>query len=422
MCLPMKDMSQTTEATPGREDGVSRPQGNLHQGPPLPLFLHLLWRRRLLIAAGSLIPALLAVLLLLLWPRKYTATFVYEHPVKESEYNVLVHRFYSAENLAKIAGQLREQGLTRCAQDLLDCQSEGSLEALIRLTASPAYPKRLQTTDPTTSEKIGAIQAQLLSIQITHRSRKDVETIAAVVTANFERVLPMYAVRNDLKELIRRFKSMAADIEDNRFTLDMDLQSEQARFEKLKALEGPAADPNDTSRAAGVPPAIRTQDAFDTSGLLLQFTDVKGSREFLPLPYQVRAVQSKIIDLQETIRGSEEKYTYCVGVLELANKLLGQVEQSILTHYTVQQFLGFVGEQLLACKDKAQADFLKSYMRRTENLVLVSTRAGQSPVIYPVPKHLAGISVLVFVASMMVMIFAAVVLEYPRGPLGRDRP
>lgn len=398
--------------TPDRADGPDKRQENLYPGHPLPLFLHLLWRRKLLILAGSLIPALLAAALVSLWPRKYTATFVYEHPVKESEYNVLVRRFYSLENLGKIAGQLREQGLTQLAQDLLDCQSEGSLEKLIRLTASPAYPKRLQTTDPATSEKISAFQAQLLSIQLTGRSPKDVEAIAGVVTANFERVLPMYAIRNDLKELSRRFKTMAADIEDNRFTLDMDLQTEQARFEKLKALESPGSGPSDQS---GRPETGR-------DSLVLQFTDVKGSQEFLPLAYQVQAVQSKIIGLRETIRGNEDKYTYYVGVLDIANKLLNQVEQSILTPYTVQQFLGFVGEQLLACKDKAQADFIKSYMRRTENLVLVSTRAGESPVIYPVAKHPVGISVLVFLAGMMVMVFAAVALDGPRVQVGRDRP
>ena len=49
----------------------------------------------------------LVALLLFLWPRKYTATFVYEHPVKESEYNVLVRRFYSLENLAKIHPRAR---------------------------------------------------------------------------------------------------------------------------------------------------------------------------------------------------------------------------------------------------------------------------------------------------------------------------
>jgi hypothetical protein len=405
----MKDVDQTTTMAPGRENGENK-RRDLHQGPPLPLLLHLLWRRRLLIATGALVPTLLAAMLLFLWPRKYTATFVYEHPVKESEYNVLVRRFYSLENLEKIVGQLREKELAQYAQDLLDCRSEGSLEKLIRLTASPAYPKRLQTTDPATSEKISAFQAQLLSVEITGRSRKDVETIAAVVTANFERVLPVYAIRNDLKELIRRFKAMAADIEDSRFTLDMDLQREQARLEKLNTLEGPV------SGSSGRPGQAET----DQDKLVLQFTDVKSSREFLPLPYQVRAVQSKIIDLQETIRGNEDKYTYYVGVIEITNKLLNQVEQNILTYYTVPQFLAFVGEQLLACKDKAQADYLKSYMRRTENLVLVSTRAGESPVIYPVPKHLVGMSLLVFIASMMVAIFAAVVLEGPRGQLSRD--
>ncbi len=399
----MKDIDQTTT-----ESHLEFRNSNFE----FATFLHVLWRRRLLIAAGALAPALLAALLLFLWPRKYTATFVYEYPVKETEYNVLVRRFYSVENLAKIADQLREKGLAQCAQDLLDCQSEDSLEELIRLTASPAYPKRLQTTDPATSEKISAFQAQLLSIRITGRSRKEVETAAAVVTANFEHVLPMYAVRNDLKELIRRFKMTAADIENNRFTLDMDLQSEQARFEKLKVLEGPGAGSSDQPG--------RAEAGRDS--LVLQFTEVKGSREFLPLAYQIRAVQSKIIDLQETIRSNEDKYTYCVGVLDLATRLLSQVEQSILTPYTAQQFLGFVGEQLLACKDKAQADFLKSYMRRTENLVLANTRAGESPVTYPIPRHLTGISLLVFIAAMMVMVFAAVVLECPRGPLSRDRP
>jgi hypothetical protein len=401
----MKDFDQKAVTAPGREDGDNGRGPDLHPAPAPVQFLHLLWRRRRLIVAGSLIPALLAAMLLFLWPRKYTATFVYEHPVRESEYNVLIHRFCSLENLGKIAGQLREKGLTACAQDLLDCRSEGSLEKLVRLTASPGYPKRLQTTDPATSEKIGALQAQLVSIRIAGRSRQEVETVAAVVTGNFEHVLPMYVIRNDLKELTRRYEAMAADIEDGRFALSLELETEQARLDKLKALDGPPADPNGQGSGGQT----------EQDRLLLQFTDVKGSREFLPLSYQVRAVQSKIVDLQETIRGNEDKYKYYVGVLELTHRLLDQAEQSILTHYTAQQFLSFVGEQLLAYKEKAEADYLKAYMRRTENLVLVTTRAGQNPVIYPVPKHLVGISLLALIASMMAMTFAAVMLEYPHG-------
>jgi hypothetical protein len=406
----MKNVDQKMTMAPGHEGGDGGRVPGPRPEPPFLQFLHLLWRRKLLIAVGSLLPAVLAAVLLSLSPRKYTATFVYEHPFRESEYNVLVRRFHSRENLAKIAGQLRDKGLETCAQELLDCRTEDSLEKLIRLTASPAYPKRLQTTDPATSEKISAFQAQLLSIRIIGRTRKDVETVAGVVTADFEYVLPVYAIRNDLKDLIRRFKSMAADIEDNRFNLNLDLQTEQARLEKLKAVEGPApGSGGETGR-----------DATDQDKLVLQFTDVRSTREFLPLAYQVRAVQSKIIDLQQTIQGNEDRYNYYIGVLELADKLFSQVEQSILTHYTTQQFLGFVAEQLPTCKDKAQTDFLKAYMRRTENLVFVSTRAGENPVIYPVSKHVAGISAIVWIASLMVVIFAAVVLESPRGPSSRD--
>ena len=81
------------------------------------------------------------------------------------------------------------------------------------------------------------------------------------------------------------------------------------------------------------------------------------------------------------------------------------------------QFLSFVGEQLLASKDKDQADYLKSYVRKTENLVQASTRAGESPVIYPVPKHVAGTAALVFAVFLMVAAFVAVARE----PAGRDR-
>ena len=408
----MKDVDQKAVTGAGRQDSDDgQGPGPRPEAAPVQL-VRLLWRHGLLIAAGAIIPALVAGLVLFLWPRKYTATFAYEHPVKESEYNVLIRRFCSFENLDKIANQLRDKGLAACAQRLLDCRSEGSLEKLVRLTAAPGYPKRLQTTDPATSEKIGALQSQLVSIQITGRSRKEVETVAAVVTSNFEHVLPMYDIRNDLKEITRRYEAMAADIEDNRFTLNLDLEREQARLAKLKGLDGPAADPN------GQTGAVRTEP----DKLQLQFTDVKAAREFLPLAYQIRAVQSKIVDLQETIRGNEDKYKYYVGVLELTHKLLDQAEQSLLTHYTVQQFLSFLSEQLLTYKDKSESDYLKAYTRRTENLLLVSTRAGQNPVIYPVPKHTIGISVLVLIVAAMVMTFVAVVREPPRGPSSRDRP
>lgn len=382
-------MSPASSAVAARPAG---PAGDARHEPVVVHFMHLLWRRRWLIAVGSLVPAVIVVLALYLWPRRYTATFVYEHPLTESEYNVLMRRFYSPENLDKICSRLEGNGQAAFAQKLARAETQQTLERLVRFTVSPAYPRRLQTTDPATSEKIGALQAPLLSITIMGDARESMEAIAAVITGDFEDVLPVYAIRKDLKDSIRHYDTLAADIEDQRFTLETELQQEQARLEKLKALEQSDSRPTDDS-------------------IVLQFTDIQESHEFLPLAYQVRAVHSKIIGLQETLKSNEEKYTYYLNVVDLNERLLDGVERGILAYYTIDEFLASLGEEVLACQDKAISDYLKSYIRKTNGLVLVNTRAGEKPVVHPVPKYVARSGALTFVVFLMVTTFAAVLLE-----------
>jgi hypothetical protein len=367
-------------------------------GEPLVLrYFCLVWRRRWLILGGSLLPALLVALALSLWPPKYTATFVYERPLAEAEYGVLVRRFQSQENLDKITGRLQERGLTRYLQRLDRARTRQSFDRLIRFDVSPMYPKRLQTTDPCTSEKISGFRARLLSVRVLGGSAEEVAGVAAVVTSNIESVLPLYDVRNHLKETMAKLRQDAAKIEDDRFKLSVDLQKETAKLEKLKALEGSPAETGESS-------------------VVLQFNNVEKSLEYLPLPYQVRAVQSKIIDLQETLANNKEKYDFYVQVLELDRRLLAKVEESLLTYYTAQEYLGFLQEQLLASKDPAVGDHLKSYIRRTENLVLANTRAGEKPVVYPMTRHVATNSVLALLLSLMAVTFAAVLLDFRPQP------
>jgi hypothetical protein len=348
-----------------------------------------------LVIGGPLLVAGVAALLLYVWPRKLRATFVYERPLTESEYNVLVRRFQSSENLDKLRDRLRQSGLTDYAEKVSAARLEQSLERLVQFSVSPAYPKRLITTDPTTSERISSFEAQLLSIEITGDANHDLPAIAAVITGNFESVLPMYEIRNDLKDQVQQHKTQAAQIEDNRFSLSLELQKEQARLEKLKSLDE------------------TPQEAVD-AGVLLQFTDVDNSRHFLPLSYQVRAVQANIIDLQETLANDERLYAYTLQILDLGQELLDTVERQLLTYYTVDEFFDLLDEKLSACEDAAVEDFLRAYKRKTENLVLVNTRAGESPVVYRVSKHIVSRAVLAFVVSLMVAVFVAVLLEYRR--------
>jgi hypothetical protein len=92
--------------------------------------------------------------------------------------------------------------------------------------------------------------------------------------------------------------------------------------------------------------------------------------------------------------------------------VLAKIEKSLLTYYTAQQYLGFVGEQLLACKDPALGDHLRSYIRKAENLVLVNTRAGKRPVVYALSKNVLGNRVLTFLLFLMITMFAAVLREH----------
>ncbi|OHB65725.1 MAG: hypothetical protein A2Y77_06720 [Planctomycetes bacterium RBG_13_62_9] len=412
-CPYRMDDLQHTASNPveSRQDG---PREAPYHEPAVLRYLRLLWQRRLLILGGSLLPAVLVALVLYLWPRKYTATFVYERPLTESEHSVLLRRFYSQENLDKIVGRLQEQKLVRYAQRLrAAAQTQQSFEDLMRFEVAPMYPRRLQTTDPATSEKISAFEAKLLSVRVMGDSADEVSRVSAVVTGNVENVLPIYDIRNHLKESIKEFTDLATEIADDRFKMTVDLQKEKAKLEKLKGLDGaPLGGGTSEARVGNDPsPQVPAAGTHDDS-LVLQFNDLEKSREFLPLSYQIRAVQSKIIDLEETLSSNAEKYNFYLQVLDLNNRLLGKIEGSLLTYYTVQEFLGFLGEQLLACKDEAVSDHLKSYIRKTENLVLVNTRAGERPVVFAMSKHIAKNSSLTFVLSLMFAMFVAVLLEH----------
>jgi len=365
------------------------------QDPAVFRYLRLVWMRRFMIATLSMVPGVAVAVLLFLWPSKYTATFVYERQLSESQHNVLLRRFCSQENLDKIIRQLRIQGLGDYAKKLDKARIRQSFDKLIRFEVSPTYPKRLQTTDPTTSAAISAFQSRLLFVRILGDSEQQVRQVGTIITNNIEDILPIYDVRNELKESIQRYRTLADQIEDNRFALTVNIQAEQAKLEKLKGLE-----------------EALTQAA--QNNIVLQFTDVKNSSEFLPLSNQLLAIQSRIIDLQETLTSDNKKYAFYLKVLDLNNRLLKRIEESLLTDYTVQQFLTFLDEELIACQENTVADYLKSYIRKTENLVLVNTRAGEKPVVYPVPKGTVRNSVLTFVLFLMVSLFAAVLSEHRR--------
>ena len=414
---PQHTAAHRTEA---RDHGVERP---LYREPALVHHLALLWEHRRLVLGGSLLPALLVAGVLCLGPRKHTVTFVYERSLSENEYGVFQRRFYSQENLDKIVGRLREQGLTRYVQQLEKARTPQAFEKLIRFEVTPMYPKRLQTTDPCTSEKISSFKAKLLSVRIFGHAPEEVAQASAIVTGNIENVLPLYDVRSYLKKSLQELRKSAAEIEDQRFKLSVDLEKEQAKLEKFKALEGTGASGDavvlqldGTEKGRDLLPlfsSVRITSAKIVELLkALSDTEKYNPYDFLPLSYQVRAAQSKIVDLQETLSSNKEKHDFYLQALDLDNRLLLKIEESLLTYYTAQQYLQYLGEQLSACQAPSLCDHLRSCIRNAEDLALLNTRAGEKPIVYPVSRGAVTYGALTFLLGLMLMAFVAVVREH----------
>jgi hypothetical protein len=380
---------------------MTTPQEN--GGNPLGVvlqYIRILWKHRLLVGCGSLLPALALTSLVYFQASTYKVSFVYERPLTESEYNVLLRRFYSSENLGKISGLLTEKKLMDYAAKLNRAGTEESLQRLISFKVFPAYPRRLQTTDPLVSERISAFQARLLYVDIVGDSKPNMEAISGVITANIESILPVYDVRTDLKEAIRQAKVQVAEIEDHRFSTALDLRQEQDRLTKMKTLDDGAASPA-TMASQG--------------GLVLQVTNDPNNLEILPWSYQVRAVHAKIIDLEQGLKADQEKYDYHLKILDLNGKLLANVEQNLLKYYTVQEFVKSLQEELGQQKDTNVADYLRSYIRKTQNRMAINTRAGEKPIVYPESKGAVRTGALAFIMLLMVTTFIAVALEYQNG-------
>ncbi|UCD50872.1 MAG: hypothetical protein JSW27_25525 [Phycisphaerales bacterium] len=321
MTEPQQRISATITADPG-PSRLPEPQALI--------FGRILWHRRYLVALGALLPALLVGVVLHLLPTAYSTTFVYERPLSESEYNVLLHRFYGLENLGKIVAHLRDRGVDDQAARLEQAGTRKALERLIRFEPFPAYPTPLRTSDPEILEGINSIKAQLLYVELTGAERDAMPAIADVITANIEDALPIYDLRDDLRESSRTLRQRIAEIEEN-------------------------------------------------------------------------------------VNHSEQMHRYSLKVLASTDRLREEIDRHLPADYTMPQFLDFLEKQLTACEDEELAEHLRSWLRKTQNVMLASKPAVESPAVYTVSKHVLERSVLAFIVALMITTFMAVTLEEGKG-------
>ncbi len=314
--------------------------------------------------------------------------------LNEKNYNILINRFYSEENLNKIINKLRKNGINEYAE-LIRNAGNGidALKNLLKFEPVPSYIdiSEIKVTDLEQLEQIQKLTAQLLNMTIVGEPKEDLLKIASVIRSNLENLIPTYMIQEQLSANIRKFKTMMADIEINRFSLELTFKTNKFSLEKLKTIK------------------TQTPDKIE-SNIILQF-DVGGRSEYLPIEYQIQTAESRIIQLEERIKENEEKYKYYKNLLALNERLSAELKNNISSYYTIQQFHSFLTELIGSYEAKELKDYLSSYIKRIENRIAASVPVTENPSIYAIAKGTVQKSALVFVIAFMLSVFAAFLLE-----------
>ncbi|MHC4474692.1 MAG: hypothetical protein ACYTEL_03545 [Planctomycetota bacterium] len=381
----------------------------------LTVYLRVLWKRKLLVLLGSVLPPLAVGLILLVLPKEFEVTYVYdvdqpafdveERDVDEAggrdayptlawnldkkHLNMLLDKFYSNENVAKIIDKLAEKGLSRYAELVGRVQAREGLQELVAFDVFPPYPdmSKVKAVDLALLEQLRRFQAQLLKMTVRAGNSGEIHSIASVIKDNFERVVPVYAAAGVINDTVKLCKSRMADIEENRFNLGLELRTTSSILEKLRKVQ--SATPSGTE-----------------GGVVLQF-DVGDKQEYLPLGYQIQAAESKSVALEEEIKAGDEKYDYLKDVLMLNEKFSAELTSGASSHYTIHDFYSFLTDLAGNYEDKELKDYLSSYIKRLENRISASKSVIERPKVNAISKQIVKKSVVVLAICFVISIFAA---------------
>ena len=267
------------------------------------------------------------------------------------------------------------------------------MRGLIKFEPFPSYIDLSKTkiTAPEQLEQIRKLTAQLLNITIVGKPKKDLPKISSVIRDNLENVTLVYMVQGQLSTEIRRYKTMMANIESNKFSLELALETNASALEKLKK--------------------VKTQSPGKIeSNVVLQF-DVGGRSEHLPLGYQIQAMESEIVKLERQVETNKRKYNYYKDLLALNEGLLAELKKSISSYYTIQQFHSYLTGLIAGYEAEELKDYLASYIKRIENRISVSVPISENPKISSISKGIKKKAVVVFAVALMISVFASFLLE-----------
>ena len=351
-----------------------------------------LWKRKWFILLASVLPALIIGLVVFLLPRDCTLTFTYKLELGEKDIRILEDAFYSEENIGKLIGKLQAAGAEDYVRKLAgkDLRKVAAFEVLPSFL--PATSESIKSFEE--AQQFKQVKGSLLLVHITLDSGENISRAALIFRENIENIMPLYSEKEYLNRNVMGFKDKMAAIEEARYALNLGLERKKSTLEKLKKLNSDGL------------------DKLPSDNIVLQFSDMKDSSVYLPLPYQRQAVETQIINIEEQIRANSEMYGYYADLLKLNEKLFSFANKAIASDSTLGQFHSSLTDTQAEYKDNAKtADYLSAYIKRVENKVTINMPITEKPQICPIAKGTVKKTGIVFVIAFMLSVFTAFLRE-----------
>ena len=369
-------------------------------------YFKVFWKWKYLILFGAILPALVVGIILFFSPKNYKITYIYNvrddkeadvsnWNLNKNNYEVLLDRFYSDENVARLSTKLQKYVPNQHVGQSKQRSIRGALKRLVTFQTEPSFANiaRMSRRNVSKFEQLRALKASLLRMTIKSTSEKDIVPMSLVIKGNFERTIPLYKVKDNIYVVLKNHKNKLLELKSKRTRLNLALENERSMVDKLRNFKAKTVNHKE-------------------SDIALQF-NIGSKVEYLPLNYQMQGIEIKMIRMEEEIRKISNECDYYRKLIALSEKLLNQIESDWSHDYTVQEFQNFLHSLVTECKDSRIRNYLDAYINNIENR-MAATVAIRSTDVLVIPQAAARKVATVFVIALTITIFAAFIAEGAR--------
>jgi len=350
-------MSDSTDDSQGA--GPTHPDGIID----LFAYFRVLWKYRVLILAGTLIPAVVAAVFYLRAGAVYAVTYEYAHErLRPKEFKALASRFFSTANLTRLQKRLEEQQAPDMAAAISRPGIEGKdSRAPVRLRIWPdiiteSGSSRSQADE---TQKILQLTSELLLVRVTADSTEKAAILGKVVLENFENELVLYEIIDELSRSVSESRSRLAELEEKRFAAELAVSVQKRTLDGLKALE--------TS------PTVDYGDQIN-----LQFS-LENQTDFLPLSFHMSAIEMNIVQMEERARSDTQMYSYYRDLLAAQQCLIEEAKEHLSSNQGLTDFIRFMNRHAEDEPAAGVRNYLTGHLKRLENKISLRKPITDAP-------------------------------------------